>query len=183
MKINLPLLLALLLVPLAALTAGSNYAPPYTITTFAGLPSGAGSVDGTGGSARFNHPSSLTVDASGNIYVADTNNDTIRKITSAGAVTTFAGSAGSVGAADGTGSAARFSSLNGAAVDTSGNVYVADTNNHTIRKITPGGVVTTLRWFGWRHRLDGCHRQRRPFFFSFWRGGGQRGERLCCRYL
>ena len=86
----------------------------------------------------------MAVDSSGNVYVADTGNDTIRKITPAGVVTTLAGSAGNVGSADGTGSAARFYYPLGVAVDSSGNVYVADTDNYTIRQITPAGVVTTL---------------------------------------
>ena len=132
------------LAPLASLQAQSTYAPAYSFTTFAGLPSGAGSTDGTGSAVRFDHPASLAVDASGNVYVADTNNNTIRKITAAGTVSTFAGTAGISGSADGTGSAARFSSPNGVTVDSAGNLYVADTNNSTIRKITSAGVVTTL---------------------------------------
>src|SRR5205085_7097368 len=89
-------------------------------------------------------PVSAAADGSGNVFVADMNNSTIRKITPAGTVTTLAGLAGSSGSADGTGSAARFFLPNGVAADVSGNVYVADTNNRTIRKITPAGVVTTL---------------------------------------
>src|SRR5204863_73114 len=83
-------------------------------------------------------------DSSGNVYVADTGNYTIRKITPAGAVTTLAGLAGNTGSDDGTGSAARFNRPYGVATDSSGNVYVVDNGNHTIRKITPAGVVTTL---------------------------------------
>jgi sugar lactone lactonase YvrE len=138
------ILLCALFSPLAALKAQTNYATPYTFATFAGLASGPGSIDGTGSTARFSHPASLAVDAAGNVYVADTNNNTVREITSGGLVTTFAGTAGSAGSTDGTGSAARFTSLNGSAVDGSGNVYVADTYNSTIRKITAAGVVTTL---------------------------------------
>src|SRR5438477_202481 len=78
------------------------------VTTLAGVPLVAGSADGSGAEARFDHPVGLAVDGAGNIYVADRVNDTIRKITPAGQVTTFAGSAGAVGATDGTGSAARF---------------------------------------------------------------------------
>jgi sugar lactone lactonase YvrE len=114
------------------------------VTTLAGLAGVQGSADGTGSVARFFYPAGIAVDQSGNIYVADKYNGTIRKITSAGAVTTLAGLAGAQGSADGTGSAARFLYPAGVAVDQSGNVYVADTSNSTIRRITPGGVVTTL---------------------------------------
>ena len=85
------------------------------------------------------------------MYIADTFNHTIRKITPGGVVSTLAGLAGNTGSADGTGSAARFNSPRGVAVDSAGNVYVGDTNNHTIRMITPGGVVTTLA--GWPGRV------------------------------
>ena len=80
----------------------------------------------------------------GNAYVADASNHTIRKITPAGVVTTLAGTAESSGSADGTGADARFYYPEGVAVDGDGNVYVTDKDNHTIRKITPAGVVTTL---------------------------------------
>ena len=113
------------------------------VTTLAGTAGNQGSTDGTGSAASFGHPYSVAVDASGNVYVADQYNDTIRKITSAGVVTTLAGTALLSGSADGTGSAARFAAPQGVAVDVSGNVYVAD-GNSTIRKITSGGVVTTL---------------------------------------
>jgi streptogramin lyase len=118
--------------------------PAGVVTTLAGTALSSGSADGTGSAARFYYPSGVAVDGSGNVYVADTNNYTIRKITPAGVVTTLAGTAGSPGSTDGTGSAARFNGPYGVAVDGSGNVYVADTSNHTIRKITPAGVVTTL---------------------------------------
>ena len=125
------------------LLAQASY-EPYTFTHFAGSPGGPGSDDGTGSTAQFNFPYDVAVDSSGNVYVADTYNQTIRKITPAGVVTTLAGLAGSIGSADGTGSAARFWQPYGVAVDSSGNVYVADSGNDTIRKITPAGVVTTL---------------------------------------
>src|SRR5438094_825313 len=123
--------------------AQSTYTP-YFFANFAGLASGRGSADGTGSAARFNETEGVAVDSAGNLYVADSNNDTIRKVTPAGAVTTLAGSAGQVGSADGTGSAARFNRPSGVAVDSSGNAYVADTQNDTIRKVTPSGVVTTI---------------------------------------
>ena len=119
---------------------------PYTFATLAGC-SAVGSADGTGSAARFYNPGGVAVDSNGNVYVADTENSTIRKVTPAGVVTTLAGLAGSSGSADGTGSAARFEFPAGVAVDSSGNVYVADTWNSAIRKLTPVGtnwVVTTL---------------------------------------
>src|SRR2546422_530108 len=118
--------------------------PAGVVTTLAGLAGYSGSADGTGSAARFYNPYGVATDSSGNVYVADNNNHTIRKITPAGVVTTLAGLAGINGSADGTGSAARFNYPVGVATDSSGNVYVADTFNHTIRQITPAGVVTTL---------------------------------------
>ena len=114
------------------------------VTTLAGTPGVSGSNDDTGMGARFSSPFALALDAAGNVWVTDHENHTVRKITPAGAVTTFAGTAGSAGAADGTGSAARFNFPVGIVVDAEGNVYVADRNNRLIRKITPGGVVSTL---------------------------------------
>jgi hypothetical protein len=113
------------------------------VTTFAGSAGVSGSADGTGANARFNHPTGVAVDAGGNVYVADTTNNTIRKITSAGVVTTLAGLAGVSGSSDGSGSAALFNRPGGLAVDGSGNLYVADTGNSTIRRITPSGTVST----------------------------------------
>src|SRR5437868_701494 len=118
--------------------------PAGTVTTLAGLAANSGSIDGTGPDARFTDPFGVAVDSTGNVYVADTDNSTIRKITSAGVVTTLAGTAEVEGGADGTGSAAQFNYPYGVAVDAGGNVFVADTQNDTIRKITPAGVVTTL---------------------------------------
>ena len=122
----------------------NNPVDPSGISLLAGSIGGSGNVDGTGSAARFNYPTGVAVDASGNVFVADTSNSTIRKITSAGVVTTLAGTAGSDGSSDGTGAAARFNSPRSVAVDASGNVFVADMSNHTIRKITSAGVVTTL---------------------------------------
>ncbi len=117
-------------------------------TAFAGGGS-FGSTDGSGTSARFTNPRAVAIDRTGNLYVADTGNHTIRKITPAGVVTTFAGLAGARGWDDGTGSTARFDTPQGIAVDTAGNVYVADTHARSIRKITPAGVVTTLAGLGY----------------------------------
>jgi hypothetical protein len=114
------------------------------VTTLAGAAGSPGSTDGTGSAARFNAPYELSVDTAGNVFVADRSNHTIRKVTSAGVVSTLAGSAGSAGSTDGTGSGARFNQPNGVSVDTAGNVFVSDIINHTIRKVTSAGVVTTL---------------------------------------
>ncbi|HTJ53069.1 MAG TPA: IPT/TIG domain-containing protein [Cyclobacteriaceae bacterium] len=114
--------------------------PAGVVTTLAG--STSGSTDGTGTEAQFNGPYSVATDANNNVYVADASNSTIRKVTSAGVVTTLAGSTG--GFADGTGSAAQFQYAYGVATDANGNIYVADTYNHKVRKITSAGVVTTL---------------------------------------
>ncbi|MCX6877979.1 MAG: cadherin-like domain-containing protein [Verrucomicrobia bacterium] len=128
----------------ASLPAPGQSDPVYAWTNFAGLPGGPGNADGTGSAARFNYPYGVAVDSAGNVYVADTYNHTIRKVTAAGVVTTLAGSAGNPGSADGTGNAALFYYPTGVAVDSAGNVFVADMYNYTIRKVTAAGVVTTL---------------------------------------
>jgi len=118
--------------------------PDGEVTTLAGSAGQIGSADGADSAALFNYPSGVAVDSAGNVYVADSGNNTIRKVTAGGQVTTLAGSAGQSGSADGTGSAARFFDPSGVAVDDAGNVYVADSYNFTIRKVTTNGVVTTL---------------------------------------
>ncbi len=116
--------------------------PAGVVNTLAGSAGPSGSTDGTGTAVRFSTPRGLAADSSGNVYVADSDNSTIRKITPAGVVTTLAGLAGVPGFANGTGSAARFGSPEGVATDSAGNLYVAD--GYTLRKVTPAGVVTTL---------------------------------------
>lgn len=102
-----------------------------------------GSADGKGTAASFVNPWGVATDSVGNVYVTDNGNQTIRKITPAGDVKTLAGEVGVAGNVDG-GGVARFFSPRGIVVDQAGNVYVADTSNHTIRKVTPDGVVTTV---------------------------------------
>jgi sugar lactone lactonase YvrE len=119
-------------------------APDGRVTTLAGCMGEPGSTDGTGNAARFDKPQGVAVDASGNVYVSDSGNHTIRKVTADGAVTTFAGRPGEQGHADGAGREARFRSPSGVAVDGGGNVYVADSYNHVIRKINASGSVSTL---------------------------------------
>jgi sugar lactone lactonase YvrE len=123
------------------------------VTTIAGN-GGTTFTNGTGTNATFNVPTGIAVDSVGNIYVSEQNNNRIRRITTAGVVSTLAGS-GTGQFADGSGAAASFWFPYGVAVDSAGNVYVADTDNHRIRKITPGGVVTTLAGSGTGQFADG----------------------------
>ena len=118
--------------------------PDGAVTTLAGQTGVSGSADGTNQTAQFYYPTGLAVDGEGNVFVGDSYNDTIRNITPDGVVTTLAGLAGNSGGADGTNSTARFNNSHGLATDGAGNVYVADLGNHTIRLVTPAGVVTTL---------------------------------------
>lgn len=118
-------------------------AQSFNFTTLAGSAL-VGSADGVGAQAHFSSPGRVAVDGHGNVFVADRGNDTIRMITPAGVVTTVAGQAGVPGSTDATGTNALFNQPRSLAVNTNGNVLVADTSNHTIRKITPAGVVTTL---------------------------------------
>ena len=117
----------------------STIAPNAIVTTIAGSDFAR---DGIGSQAQFRTPWSTALDTQGNIYIADTDNHRIRKITPTGIVTTLAGS--SKGFMDGIYTVAQFSSPRGIAVDVDGNVYVADSGNNRIRKITPAGVVSTI---------------------------------------
>jgi sugar lactone lactonase YvrE len=138
------------------------------VTTLAGTAGVRGSIDGTGAAARFAYPTGVAADSAGNVYVADSDNSTIRKITPGGVVTTLAGTAGLTGSTDGTGAAARFDSPNGVATDSAGNVYVSEWGNNTIRKITPAGIVSTLAGTaGVRGSVDGTGAAAR---FSLLRG-------------
>jgi sugar lactone lactonase YvrE len=114
----------------------------YAFTNFAGGAPGA--ANGTGSGASFNTPFGIARDASNNLYVTDYYNHTIRKISPDAVVTTLAGMPGSSGTTNGTGSAARFNRPDGIAADSAGNLFVCDYYNHSIRKITPDGTVTTF---------------------------------------
>jgi hypothetical protein len=125
----------------------------WVSTTIGGLAGSPGSADGTGSEARFNFPGCVSPDSAGNLYVLDSYNSTIRKLTREGThwvAATIAGLAGSPGSADGTNSAARFNfngGNGGLAVDRAGNILVADNGSHTIRKVSPVGaswVTTTI---------------------------------------
>jgi hypothetical protein len=115
---------------LGGVTAGNQYTP--------------GSRDATGTAARFDTPQGIAFAGKGTFYIADANNDEIRKMTGAGVVTTLAGAVGQRGWTDGTGSAARFNAPGRVATDSTGNAYVTERNNRTIRKVTPTGDVSTF---------------------------------------
>ena len=158
--------------------------PSGTVSTFAGSinnPNGTGAayVNATGSAARFDKPTGLAIDASGNIYVADKNNNSIRKITPAGAVTTLAGSTtGASGNTNATGTSALFSGPTGVAVDASGNVYVADAGNHRIRRIDGTTLaVTTLA--GSLTGFQRCYRNHSSVFHTY-RCGFKRIRYLVC---
>ena len=103
----------------------------------------AGAVDGTGTAASFNDPHGLAIDSAGNLFVADTGNHTIRRITPAGVVSTVAGTAGASGSADGVAGVARLNSPSGIAVDAQGKVSFTDAGN-TVRQWSATQGVTTL---------------------------------------
>lgn len=125
---------------------------PYYVSTYAGG-NPAGPLEGGVDIVFFEGPNNLTVDRDGNLLVSDRNTHRVRKILPRGQVLSIAGNA--MGFADGQGGAARFNTTRGLALDAAGNVYVADRYNHSIRKITPGGQVSTLAGDGTPGFADG----------------------------
>ncbi len=117
--------------------------PDGVVIDFAGTAGVTGSADGMGPAATFNVPTSLAIDLAGNVFVTDTANELIRKITPAGKVSTLAGTVGARGFSDGNGTAASFTLPYGAATDRAGNLFVADSAFCTLRKISPAGDVST----------------------------------------
>jgi sugar lactone lactonase YvrE len=118
--------------------------PQGSVLTLAGSADDPGWLDGDGDNAHFRNPWALALDKSGNIYVADKDNFVIRKVTPDGRVSTFAGKPGESGFHDGPADSALFKDPRGVAVDSSGNVYVADTANNAVRKISAAGDVSTI---------------------------------------
>jgi sugar lactone lactonase YvrE len=118
--------------------------PQGEVSTYVGLAGVDGAANGSALDARFNRPAGIVIDSADNVYVADGNNNVIRKITAAGIVSDFAGISGTPGSLDATGTTATFNGPRGLALDSAGNIYVADRYNHTIRKISSTGVVTTV---------------------------------------
>jgi sugar lactone lactonase YvrE len=117
------------------------------VTTLAGQALISGISNGPVATALFSDPAGLAADAAGNLFVADSQNHIVRKIGANGLVSTFAGQAGTPGSNDGTASQARFDTPTGIAIAANGDFYLSDTGNHTVRRITPSGAVTTVA--GW----------------------------------
>jgi sugar lactone lactonase YvrE len=127
--------------------------PDGVVSTIAGSGT-SGNKDGTGDAASFSFPAGIAVDATGVLYVADTQNYNVRKITKDGVVSTYAGT-GKLGKADGLSKEAGFFQPKGVAVDKKGNVYVADDINNKIRKISTDGIVSTYVGIGTTGSVDG----------------------------
>jgi sugar lactone lactonase YvrE len=130
---------------------GNNKIRKITGETSMATFSGSGTADWADSiistSTMFNQPSGITVDKYGNIYLADEMNNRIRRLSLTGEAHTLAGNTSS-GAVDGIGSAASFNMPKGITLDESGNIYVADSANHQIRKVTRAGEVTTVAGSG-----------------------------------
>ncbi len=139
-RLTLALIALLLLRPFSAPAQES-------VRRLAGVPETPGSADGTNITARFNDPAGIAIAADGTVFVADNQNHAIRHIGTNGVVTTLAGLLGTPGSADGSRTTARFDSPTGLALGPDGAIYVSDTGNHTVRRITANGVVTTLAGF------------------------------------
>ena len=137
-------LLIILVLPCTLYSQTINYPTPYTITTISGQV-GYGYSDGIANIARYNQPQGIVCDKSGNIYVADCYNYTIRQISTSGIVKTVAGQSGNIGTNDGTGSYATFGVIGGITIDNSGNLYITDLTFNTVRKISADTwTVTTI---------------------------------------
>ena len=145
---RLPCVAGLLVLGCLAGCGGGGAAPPAAVpvapalSLLAGSLGGAGAVDGPAAQAQFNRPTAAVEDASGTVYVTDTGNHTIRRISAAGIVGTLAGSAGQAGSSDGAGGAARFNQPGMVAVGPSGELFVGDSNG--LRRVDPAGVTTTI---------------------------------------
>jgi sugar lactone lactonase YvrE len=137
----------------APASRSSSLIVPYIATTFAGNLT-QGMVNGTGSQASFKSPIAVAVDPQGTVFVSDAGNQAIRKITSAGVVSLFAGN-GTAGSVDGAGVLASFNNPTGVALDPQGNLYVAETGGHRIRKIDAAGNVTTFAGNGVAGNVDG----------------------------
>lgn len=144
LRTPLVLLVSLAIGLIFALRPGSAQTTLY-VTTVAGI-SSPGYADGQGVTARFNAPLGIAIDAAGDIIVADFRNARVRRVTPDGKVTTIAG--GASGFANGPGDLARFFGPAGVAVDSAGNIIVADYGNHRIRRIDPNRNVTTIAGTG-----------------------------------
>ena len=118
------------------------------VTTLAGSAGSRGTTDGTGSAALFSNPTGIVLAGSGNLFVTDTTNCTIRQVTAAGVVTTFAGAAKVSGDLNASGTAARFNNPTGMTIDSNNTIYVADTYNHTIRKVTVGPITAVATAVG-----------------------------------